>query len=99
MSASEQTRDPRAFPTTPRVSPYRLTAHLSMAFATYGVLMWTGMNLLTGPPRVKSGAFNLSVANSALKALRSRSKGGAALLGLTVLSGAFVAGKAVPYVC
>jgi heme a synthase len=78
---------------TPRVSPYRLTAHLSMAFATYGVLMWTGMNLLTGPPRVKSGAFNLSVANSALKALRSRSKGGAALLGLTVLSGAFVAGN------
>merc|ERR1711871_121606 len=78
---------------TPRVSPYRLTAHLSMAFATYGVLMWTGMNLLTGPTSMKSNAFNLSAANSVLKKLRSRSKGGAALLGLTVLSGAFVAGN------
>ena len=26
-----------------RVSPYRLATHLSMAFTTYSVLLWTGI--------------------------------------------------------
>jgi heme A synthase len=28
-----------------RVSPYRLATHLGMAFATYGLLLWTGSHL------------------------------------------------------
>ena len=30
----------------PRVNPYRLSAHLGMAFATYSLLFWTGMDVL-----------------------------------------------------
>lgn len=30
----------------PRVSPYRLAAHLSMALTTYSLLMWTGWQVL-----------------------------------------------------
>lgn len=32
-----------------RVSPYRLTAHLGMAFSTYSVLLWTGLGILQHP--------------------------------------------------
>ena len=32
-----------------RVSPYRLAAHLGMAVATYSVLLWTGLGVLSHP--------------------------------------------------
>ena len=84
---------------TPRVSPYRLAAHLSMAFATYGVLMWTGFDLIRkmeGNPSITNIAPFRELSASSQKALRklkSRSKIGTGILGLTVLSGAFVAGN------
>ena len=31
------------------MSPYRLATHLSMAFTTYTVLIWTGLDLLNTP--------------------------------------------------
>jgi heme a synthase len=84
---------------TPRVSPYRLAAHLSMAFATYGVLMWTGFDLF----RKMEGDFSVtnikpfkqlsSTAQQALRKFKFKSKIGTSVLGLTVLSGAFVAGN------
>ena len=83
----------------PRVSPYRLATHLSMAFATYGVLMWTGFDLF----RRMEGNFSVtgikpfkelsSTAQQALRKFKVKSKIGTGILGLTVLSGAFVAGN------
>jgi len=34
----------------PRVSPYRLTAHLGLAIAIYGYVLWLALNLLAPPP-------------------------------------------------
>jgi heme a synthase len=78
---------------TPRVSPYRLTTHLSMAFATYGLLSWTAMDLW----RLGNGGGNKNLivepATKALKRLRGVSTIVTGILGITVLSGGFVAGN------
>jgi cytochrome c oxidase assembly protein subunit 15 len=34
----------------PKVSQYRLTAHLAIAFAIYGAMLWTALGLLFRPP-------------------------------------------------
>ncbi len=76
-----------------RVSPYRLATHLSMAFATYVLLMWTALDVLRGPA-MKDVAKTLSA--DALKLsqkLRGWGKLGGLLAATTVLSGAFVAGN------
>jgi cytochrome c oxidase assembly protein subunit 15 len=36
----------------PRVSQYRLTAHLSLALAIYSAMLWTALSLAPSPPRV-----------------------------------------------
>lgn len=64
----------------PRVSPYRLAVHLSMAFLILGVLLWTALELLDrgrqpAAPGLRRGAGLVL-----------------ALVSLTVLAGAFVAG-------
>jgi len=96
-----------------RVSPYRLSAHLGMAFATYSTLLWTGLGILQLPndtllPQQMSNASKNKKALSRLEEVaRSLTKqsmkhailmrNGAifvtSLTGLTVLSGAFVAGN------
>jgi len=66
----------------PRVSPYRLTAHLTMAVGLYSGLLWTGFGLLRSvkaPPA--NPRFRLA-ANMTM-----------ALIGTTLASGAFVAGN------
>ena len=90
---------------TPRVSPYRLATHLSMAFATYGLLMWTGMDLLRRSSeargdlaakeisRVEAHLLSKPELSQALRRLRGASKMASVVLGVTVLSGAFVAGN------
>ena len=45
-----------------RVSPYRLATHLGMAFTTYSVLIWTGLDLLNTPERARQAAAQLSAA-------------------------------------
>ena len=62
---------------TPRVSPYRLTTHLGMAFATYGLLTWTAMDLwrrrviTTSTETLAAAASNVSNAGfSPTQALR-----------------------------
>ena len=45
-----------------RVSPYRLATHLGMAFTTYTVLIWTGLDLLNTPERARQAASQLSAA-------------------------------------
>ena len=90
---------------TPRVSPYRLATHLSMAFATYGLLTFTAMDLWRRSSSSSSSSTSspaalatkeLSSSTSVLRSLRHL-RGVAALmtgvLSVTVLSGAFVAGN------
>lgn len=69
----------------PRVSPYRLATHLSMAFLILGVLLWTALDLLNQPrPAVEPP-------------LRHGATAVLALVSLTVLAGAFVAGTDAGY--
>jgi cytochrome c oxidase assembly protein subunit 15 len=69
----------------PRVSPYRLAAHLILAFALYGWLLWLALDRL----RPQDGWLPKSAAEVML---RHQLHGLSALILLTVLSGAFVAG-------
>ena len=68
----------------PDVSPYRLAAHLGLAVAIYGCLIWVALGLLTG------GAVE-----RVRRAGRWRGVlwGATGLVFLTILSGAFVAGN------
>jgi len=80
-----------------RVRPVRLTAHLSMAVATYGALLWTGLDIL-GLPHKKTMAdrasklFSVESLRQALR-LRNGSILVTSLTGLTIVSGALVAGN------
>ncbi|GBF94603.1 hypothetical protein Rsub_06718 [Raphidocelis subcapitata] len=74
----------------PRVSPYRLAAHLTSAFAIYATLAWTTLTL-AAPASALAAAPPAAAAAAA--ALRRRALPLAALVGVTAVSGAFVAGK------
>lgn len=91
-----------------RVSPYRLAAHLGMAFTTYSALMWTGLGILQIPNDVANGAngnvgdksklaeLARSLSKEATKHAKKVRSGAAAVTGLTaftIASGAFVAGN------
>eukprot|EP00929_Paragymnodinium_shiwhaense_P075854 TRINITY_DN38842_c0_g1_i1.p1 TRINITY_DN38842_c0_g1~~TRINITY_DN38842_c0_g1_i1.p1 ORF type:complete len:382 (-),score=48.54 TRINITY_DN38842_c0_g1_i1:233-1294(-) len=75
---------------TPRVSPYRLTAHLAMAFSVYSLLVWTGLDLLAKPIAAETITAN---AVAGLKRLRTPVAIAAGLIFTTAASGAFVAGN------
>lgn len=68
----------------PRVSQYRLSAHLGSALLLYCASLWTGLTLLRTPQKM--------VETKHLMQLRRFAKGTGALVFLTALSGAFVAG-------
>src|SRR5512132_1017795 len=68
----------------PRVSPFRLTAHLGLAFAIFGAMLWIALSLAF-PAREKASATNRA-------ALRRFAGAVAALVFVMVLSGGFVAG-------
>eukprot|EP00898_Chlorokybus_atmophyticus_P004061 jgi/Chlat1/4656/Chrsp3S05606 len=72
----------------PRVSPYRLAMHLGTAFAIYSTLFWTALTV-SRPAPVSSALSSLS----SLLSLRKRVHPLAALIGITAMSGAFVAGN------
>ena len=80
-----------------RVRPVRLATHLSMAVVTYGALLWTGLDIL-GLPHKKTMAEQASKvfsAESLRHALRLRTGSIflTSLTGLTIVSGALVAGN------
>ena len=86
----------------PRVSPYRLAAHLTSAFAIYAVMVWTTLSTALPEPlsvaiqkMQKVSNIRASDCASAMRAM-SRLRAGvfpfAGLLSVTALSGAFVAG-------
>ncbi|MEX2450223.1 MAG: COX15/CtaA family protein [Rhodospirillales bacterium] len=66
----------------PRVSPYRLTAHLGLALVIYGLAFWWALDLLR-PDRRAGGS----------PTVRRASVGLSALILTTILSGGFVAGN------
>ena len=70
-----------------RVSPYRLATHLTGAWLLYSGLAWTAMDLLRTP------ATPTLAGTAAARALRPYVLVAAAAAGVTVYSGAFVAGN------
>ncbi|XP_010742790.3 heme A synthase COX15 [Larimichthys crocea] len=68
----------------PRVSQYRLSAHLGSALLLYCASLWTGLTLLLPTPKLTE--------SKRLLQLRRFAKGTGGLVFLTALSGAFVAG-------
>jgi cytochrome c oxidase assembly protein subunit 15 len=63
----------------PDVSQYRLTAHLGLAVALYGLIMWTALDLLSRGQRSAAGPYGWGL-------------GLVGLIFLMILSGGFVAG-------
>ena len=80
-------QEPKSEYDVPRVSPYRLAAHLTSAFVIYSGLLWTALTVASPNPPTLS-----ALASQAGAALRGRIHPLAALIGVTALSGAFVAG-------
>ncbi|KAI8604342.1 COX15/CtaA family [Dissophora ornata] len=83
---------------TPRVSQYRLAAHLGSAFLIYTGAFMTGMKILTDY-KISKGAFEArkyslaaAINNPALKRFKGAAHGIVGLVFLTAISGAFVAG-------
>jgi cytochrome c oxidase assembly protein subunit 15 len=71
----------------PRVSPYRLTAHLGLAILIYSTMFWVALGLLSPRP-----------AANAPPALRRHGLGVTALIAMTILAGGFVAGTRAGFV-
>ncbi|CAD5212528.1 unnamed protein product [Bursaphelenchus okinawaensis] len=68
----------------PRVSQYRLTTHLTMAFVLYSIFLWTGLSHVLKP------ADHTAV--QGVKALRGMTHGSKMFIFLTAIFGGFVAG-------
>ena len=71
----------------PRVSQYRLAAHLSTAMVLYSVLFWSSLDILLPAKKIEVGKLL-----PAVKKIRGMTMGVKALVFLTAVSGAFVAG-------
>ncbi|GJP51849.1 hypothetical protein CLOM_g10980 [Closterium sp. NIES-68] len=84
-SGLEEPANPHA---VPRVSPYRLAAHLTSAFVIFSGIFWTALNVLYPNPSALAPAQLLAAAK-----LRPLVHPVAMLLGVTAFSGAFVAGN------
>ena len=68
----------------PRVSQFRLTAHLGLALAIFAAMFWVGLSLVH--PR------RATVASAPQRSVRAWAIGVAALVSVMALSGGFVAG-------
>ena len=80
----------------PRVSQYRLVAHLGTAFICYSAMLWNGLQILQEQRLLGglSGAINImaKLRNPGLRAFQVSSKALAGLVFVTAMSGGFVAG-------
>jgi cytochrome c oxidase assembly protein subunit 15 len=74
----------------PRVSPYRLASHWTAALTLYLGCLWTSFTLLRPSPSVLHPSME---AISAAKRLRVWASPVAVIVGLTLISGPFVAGN------
>lgn len=81
----------------PRVSQYRLTAHLGAAFICYLAMLWNGLDilrtnkLLSQSPQASSSILS-QLRNPALKSFKGSVGALAALVFITAMSGGLVAG-------
>ncbi|HSK38808.1 MAG TPA: COX15/CtaA family protein [Arenibaculum sp.] len=73
----------------PSVSHYRLAAHLSMAVLIYGLLLWVALGLLAGESGTRRPHAHWP---DAVRGLRRHAGAALALVGVTMVWGAFVAG-------
>jgi cytochrome c oxidase assembly protein subunit 15 len=73
----------------PRVSPYRLAAHLMLAFLLGQYLLWLALDLARSAPTVRHGASDRRVLNAAIAFC--------ALVSLQCVYGAFMAGTRAGY--
>jgi cytochrome c oxidase assembly protein subunit 15 len=79
-----------------RVQPQRLAAHLTMAIATYGALLWTGFEILSLPHQSTLKVNIQALSRDALQQVSNVRTGAIALTALTfftITSGALVAGN------
>lgn len=77
-----------------RVSPYRLATHLTMAFTTYTLLIWTGLDLLNTKQIAQNVAANMSqTCIQKARYLRRFAITNGILVAATIISGAYVAGN------
>ncbi|XWS51675.1 hypothetical protein CRYUN_Cryun11dG0003700 [Craigia yunnanensis] len=72
----------------PRVSPYRLAAHLTSAFVIYSGLFWTALSVVMPEPPAESLAWAHGAAKIKRLAIPV-----SLIVGITAVSGAFVAGN------
>lgn len=84
VTSCMQPQEPKTEWDTPRVSPYRLAAHLTSAFAIYSGLLWTSLNMLYP---LSSAAQAPAVAAAGASALRKVAHPLAALITITAVSG------------
>lgn len=75
----------------PRVSPYRLATHLTSAFVIYAGIIWTGLTVLREVPRLAAPDLTEKQLVAAMRIRRFVMPLGA-LVAVTAVSGAFVAG-------
>ncbi|RPA96832.1 COX15-CtaA-domain-containing protein [Choiromyces venosus 120613-1] len=81
----------------PRVSQYRLTAHLGAAFAVYTAMLWNGLSILRGnrllspDPKAALTEFH-TLSNPALKPFRRLVAAISIMVFITAMSGGLVAG-------
>ncbi|XP_063926185.1 cytochrome c oxidase assembly protein COX15 homolog [Zophobas morio] len=73
----------------PRVSQYRLAAHLSLAFVLYTLFLWSGLDHLLPAETITNASKNAIKASRKFRMVAHTCKG---LVFLTAVSGAFVAG-------
>ena len=82
----------------PRVSQYRLATHLSLAFATYIAMLWTGIQVLRerhlglGEQPQRSLKLLQRLSSSTLRPFRIAAAATTGLVAVTAFSGALVAG-------
>ena len=66
----------------PRVSQYRLAAHLSLALVLYSLMLYTGLGLVATP--------TIATPTKSVAKLRGMAHGAASFIFLTALSGMYV---------
>ncbi|CAM6107759.1 unnamed protein product [Calypogeia fissa] len=81
--------EPKSEYAQPRVSPYRLAAHLSSAFVIYSGLFWTALSVAMPEP---PPAVNMAMLEATRK-VHKLALPVSALVSVTAVSGAFVAGN------
>ncbi|MGW8248205.1 MAG: COX15/CtaA family protein, partial [Acidiferrobacterales bacterium] len=80
----------------PHVSQYRLTAHLSLAIAIYGYMLWVALGLLL--PKKAYAASDERALTSDMNRLRRGSIALWVLISVMIISGGFVAGTHAGFV-